>query len=192
VLLRRYTRAELVTFLKAVDANLTSPADLLIIGGAAATLRYGATSATRDIDTWNDISPLVTRAAQKARAATGLPVPMERATVADAPYHYEDRTLRVALRLERLRVSVPERHDLVLMKTVRADRHDIDVILEMHRRRPLGLEILVDRFENEMGHVIKDERQMRLQFRLLIEELFGAEAARNVRVKRLPSNDPRV
>jgi hypothetical protein len=189
---RRYTQVELLTFLKAVDEHLEASADLLIIGGAAASLRYGAISTTRDIDTWNDIPDSVMKAADRARTATGLPVPMERAAVADAPYHYEDRTLAAPIHFKKLRVSVPERHDLALMKIVRGYRHDIDVILEMHRREPLSLNTLIDRFENEMGHVIKDERELRMQFRLLIEELFGAEAAKNVRAKRPPSKDPRL
>jgi hypothetical protein len=37
------------------------------------------------------------------------------------------------LRLKKLRVMVPERHDLALMKVVRGDRHDVDVIAEIHK-----------------------------------------------------------
>jgi len=66
------------------------------------------------------------------------------------------------------------------MKIVRGDRHDEDVIAEIHRRNPLNKETLINRFESEMGHVIKDERILRAQFRLLIERLFGAAAARRV------------
>lgn len=189
---RRYNQVELLAFLKALDDHLEQPAELLIIGGAAAALRYGAISTTRDIDTWNNIPDSVQKAADRARAATGMPVPMERAAVADAPYHYEDRAMLAPIPFKKLRVSVPERHDLALMKIVRGYRHDIDVIVEMHRKEPFSLETLIDRFENEMGHVIKDERELRMQFRLLIEELFGVEAAKKVRAKRVVSKDPRV
>jgi hypothetical protein len=48
---KTFDRAELLAFLKAVDTNLDRPAKILIIGGAAAALRYGATRKTQDIDT---------------------------------------------------------------------------------------------------------------------------------------------
>ena len=99
------------------------------------------------------------KAADVARAATGLDVPIERAAVADAPYFYEDRIRPAPLRLKKLRVMVPERHDLALMKVVRGDRHDVDVIAEIHTKHPLKLATLVKRFEEEMGHVIKDEKR---------------------------------
>jgi len=190
--MRRYNRVELVTFLKSLDAELADPSELLVIGGAAATLRYGATATTKDIDTWNSIPATVHEAAARARTKTGLAIPMEQASVADAPYHYEDRTRRAPLKLKRLRIRVPERHDLALMKIIRGDRHDEDVIAEIHAKHPLDPEVLIDRFENEMGHVVKDERILRQQFRLLVQRLFGPEAAKGVRTTRLPSRNPRV
>ena len=42
------------------------------------------------------------------------------------------------------------------MKVVRGDRHDEDMIAEIHAvRHPLKLETLLKRFEEEMGHVTK-------------------------------------
>ncbi len=79
--MRRYSRAELVAFLRGIDVLLDQPADLRIIGGAAAALRYGADQVTKDIDTWSDIPPAVLWAAERVRVATGLAIPMERASV---------------------------------------------------------------------------------------------------------------
>ena len=134
--MRRYNRIELIKFLRGMDEELSAPVQMLIIGGAAASLRYGATSTTRDIDTWTTIPPAIHQAADRARAKTGLEIPLEQASVADAPYHYEDRTRRMPLKLRWLRVRVPERHDLVLMKIIRGDRHDEDVIAEIHAKHP--------------------------------------------------------
>jgi hypothetical protein len=72
------------------------------------------------------------------------------------------------------------------MKVVRGDRHDEDMIAEIHARHPLKLETLLKRFEEEMGHVIKDERILRSQFRALISRLFGPAAAKRVPQKRMP------
>ena len=128
----------------------------------------------------------VAKAAANAREATGLAVPIEKAGVADGPYHCEDRIRRVAIRLKKLRILVPERHDLALMKVVRGDRHDEDMIAEIHAHHPLRLDTLLKRFEEEMGHVTKDERILRSQFRALISRLFGPEAAKRVPAKRKP------
>ena len=67
-----------------------------------------------------------------------------------------------------------------------SDRHDEDMIAEIHARPPLKLDVLLKRFEDEMGHVTKDERILRSQFRALVSRLFGAEAARRVPAKRKP------
>ena len=83
------------------------------------------------------------KAAVNAREATGLAVPIEKAGVTDGPYHYEDAIRSVAMRLKKLRILVPERHDLALMKVVRGDRHDEDMIAEIHARHPLKLETLL-------------------------------------------------
>jgi hypothetical protein len=183
---RKYTRLELVRFVRAMDAVIDEPTDLLVIGGAAATLKYGAQGTTKDIDTWNNVPAAVLKAAEQARTATGLLVPIEKAAVADGPYHYEDRIRSVSMKLKRLRIFVPERHDLVLMKVVRGNRHDDDVITEIHARHPLKLETLVERFETEMCHVMKDEKILRLQFRVLVEVLFGLEAGKGVATSRKP------
>ena len=183
---RKYTREELVRFVRHMDVVIQEPTELLVIGGAAAALSYGATGSTKDIDTWHNVPRAVVRAAADARKATGLDVPIEKAAVTDGPYHYEDRVRSIAMRLKKLRILVPERHDLALMKVVRGDRHDEDMIAEIHARHPLKLETLLKRFEEEMGHVIKDERILRSQFRALISRLFGPAAAKRVPQKRMP------
>lgn len=183
---RKYTREELVRFVRSLDLFIDEPTNLFVIGGAAAALEYGATGSTKDIDTWTNVPRAVVKAAAEAREATGLAVPIEKAAVTDGPYHYEDRIRRAAMRLKKLRILVPERHDLALMKVVRGDRHDEDMIAEIHAHRPLEMETLLERFEEEMGHVTKDERILRSQFRALVSRLFGPEAAKLVPAKRRP------
>jgi len=153
---------------------------LVVIGGAAALLQYGATRATKDIDAFRGIDQRVVDAAQRAYELTGLRVPIDPAAVADPPYHYEERLQRVRFRWKRLTVLVPERHDLALMKTMRAERHDLDVIAEMNERRPLDFPTLVRRFDEEMGQAIGYPAIHRLQFQSVIARLFGDKAAASV------------
>ena len=109
-----------------------------------------------------------------ARTKTGLSIPIQRVTIADEPENYESRLERVLTDLKHLRVLVPERHDLVLMKAMRAYEHDIQVISEIHAHAPLSLEILEDRFLNEMSPIGPPAR-IRQNFLLVIEHLFPTE-----------------
>ena len=170
--MRYYVRAEIETFLKAVDAALKQPATVIVIGGGAAALKYRIDDPTRDIDTFNVLRGDLKRAVRAAREATGLQMPFETSGVADGPYAFEERLLRVIPRLTRLTVLVPERHDLALMKTVRGDQADFAKLQAIHERAPFRLAVLLDRYEQEMGHVVIDPRRLRGNFLALVESVF--------------------
>jgi hypothetical protein len=48
--MRVYTPAELRRFLAGMDEALEHPAEIVVVGGAAAAIEYGVASGTRDID----------------------------------------------------------------------------------------------------------------------------------------------
>jgi hypothetical protein len=162
----RHRPQELERFVEAIDAALPEPASILVIGGAAAALAYGATRPTDDIDTFHPLTPVVQKAVEAAQRSTGLTIPVSFAAVADAPYDFEDRLIPIReLRLKRLTVVVPERHDLVLMKT----------------RQPLVFEVLRSRWTGEMSHVVADPRRANLNFVEVVDHLFGRERAEAIR-----------
>jgi hypothetical protein len=178
----RYPSTDIERFVRAVDAALSEPSSILVIGGAAAVLGYGATRPTEDIDTFHQLQTAVLSAIQTARAVTKLDIPVSFAAVADAPYNFEDRLVRLTdLGLARLTVIVPERHDLVVMKLIRGYHHDVEVIEEMHQLQPLSFDLLRSRFVDEMGHVVADPRRLRLNFYEVVERLFGREQAVSLR-----------
>jgi len=170
--LRKFLRNDFERFLEAVDAALTAPIELVIIGGSAAALRYGVTQATRDIDTFYRVQEALVVAARRAREVIGLDVPIQRAGIADPPCEFEDRFERIMPTLQRLIVKVPEAHDLALMKALRADEHDLAAIEEIHQNSPLDLETLVGRFKDEMAQAIGDPRTKRANFLAVVERLF--------------------
>jgi hypothetical protein len=145
---------------------------VVVIGGSAAALHYGVTRATHDIDTWDAIRADLAAAIEIAQRTTGLPIPMGTSGVAAPPYEFESRLERVLPALARLEVYVPERHDLVLMKTMRADEHDIQAIVEINANFPLDLETLVRRFRFEMDAAIGDPQRLRGNFLVVVERLF--------------------
>jgi hypothetical protein len=177
----RHPPADLVRFLREIDRHLAKSHQLIIIGGAAAALAYKASRTTSDIDTANALSIDFERAVTEAKKSTGLEIPVSYAAIADGPYNYETRLKRLRfLKTEKLEVLVPERHDLALMKIIRGEEHDIQVLVEMHESEPFDLEILIDRFTNEMRHVIGDHRWIRFNFVGLVEELFGETSGKDV------------
>jgi len=78
---------------------------------------------------------------------------------------------RVLPHLERLRVFVPEKHDLVLMKAIRGYEHDLEAALQIHANSPLDLETLGGRFQDEMTP-IGDPVRIRGNFLHLVDSLF--------------------
>jgi hypothetical protein len=170
--MRVYTPEELRRFLAAVDRALERPAEVVVIGGAAAALEYGVASGTRDIDTWTRVRRDLAVAAERARQATGLGVPLARSAVADGPDDFESRLERALPRLRRLKVMVPERHDLVLMKVLRGDEHDLQAIEAIHQRSPLELSVLSKRYREEMRVTVIDPGRLRGQFLTMVERLF--------------------
>ncbi len=173
--MRVYTPEELRRFLAAMDRALEHPAEVVVIGGAAAALEHGVASGTRDIDTWTRVHGDLAAAAERARRTSGLAVPFARSGVADGPHDFESRLHRVLPRLRRLKVMVPERHDLVLMKVLRGDEHDLQAIEAIHRRSPLELPVLLRRYREEMGSTIIDPGRLRGQFLTMVERLFPAD-----------------
>lgn len=67
----RFSLAELLVFVKALDDSLAAPAHVLVIGGAAAALGYGVDVATNDIDLFQGDMERVLGVAARARAVTG-------------------------------------------------------------------------------------------------------------------------
>ncbi len=99
--MRVYTPQELRRFLAAMDRALDHPAEVVVIGGAAAALEYGVATGTRDIDTWTRVHEGLAVAAKRARRTTGLGVPFSRSGVADGPHDFESRLERALPRLRR-------------------------------------------------------------------------------------------
>jgi len=172
-----YSKDELLRFLDDVDAELEAPADLVVIGGAAAAIAYDVARATRDIDSWSALDGALSKALERARAQSPLDIPVEHAAVADAPWEFESRLLQLdPERWSKLRVHVPERHDLVLMKCVRGYEHDLETAASIHQRHGLDLDTLIQRYLEEMSHIVGDRSRLDLNFRVLVERLFGAAA----------------
>ena len=172
--MKRYSARQLTSFLRALDDELRDPLDVILIGGSAAALAYQASRTTLDIDTWNAPFDALVQEIDRARERTGLLVPVEHAGVADAPHDFEERLQSLELPgVTKLRLRVPEKHDLALMKTIRGYEHDLETAQEIHARHGLDLDVLLERYTEEMSHVVGDPHTLDLKLLALVERLFG-------------------
>jgi hypothetical protein len=170
----------LTAFLRRVDRELENDCDVVLIGGGAVGLHYIGTHVTADLDFWSASDPDFWQAV--ARANRNEPrVPVQHAFIATPPYTFEQRLIRLKLpRTKRLRVFVPEAHDLVLMKVARGEAHDLDAIEDIHRHTPLDRDTLVARYRETRPIVIGSKRLHMLQFLSTVARLFGDAVAEDV------------
>jgi len=78
----------------------------------------------------------------------GQRVPLAPAGVAEIPNDAELRFKTVSIGLKKLVVRVLDRYDLALSKTIRSYDNDLQVIKEMHEKKPL--------FAQEAGRPLRD------------------------------------
>ncbi len=177
--MRRYTADEIRTFFACVDQHLSTPETMIVLGGGALALAYDDKHRTTDIDTWSSLSVALCDAICIAQAETGIPIDVTRAGVADIPYEAETR-LQPSLELNQLTVLVPDLYDLALSKTVRGYTKDVQAIEAAHKRQPLDVHTLVERYLHEMSHV-EPARNLWLNFLNLIGILYGPREAARVK-----------
>ncbi len=75
-----FSKEEILTFLAAVDDELSEKVKVILIGGAAAILAFGNKRGSIDIDTYNKIDQLE-KAIKKATKKTGLKIGFSRSSV---------------------------------------------------------------------------------------------------------------
>lgn len=170
-----FDRAQLIAFLREVDARLTRPGRIRLIGGAVIGLRYLPAYQTVDIDyAWADRE--VQRAIAELRAEQPDRVVTAQTGVYFAPYGHEERLQRLDIPgLTYLTIEVPERHDLAIMKAARGFDRDIEAVAQMHAVQALDLPTLVRRFAETW--VTGPQRLADLGFLGLVEALFGEAGA---------------
>ena len=195
--MRKFTTTECEDFLRAVDGKLAHRCDVVLIGGGAVALKFKGTHATTDLDLWSVFvhggdQRMFWDAVEAARATASAPVPIQRATIAEPPYSFEDRLVPHPITgLRKIQLFIPEAHDLALMKVARGEAHDLEAIEDIHRAAPLDLETLVARYLETVPQVMGRIETHRLNFLAAIARLFGEAAAEAVEVRTAGSAPPR-
>jgi hypothetical protein len=183
--LDKYEPEELKRFLQEIDRELTEAVDITIIGGAALCLGYGFRRATRDIDLWENAPKPFWEAVGRVKARTGWTIPVSPTPIAEPRSDFEERLHEYPLEgATQLRVWLPERHDLAMMKAARGEAPDLDAILDLHRTDPLDVETLLQRFPEMMP--TGPEWRFRMNFLAMVGVVFGDDVAEEIEA-RLPA-----
>lgn len=186
--MRRFDRAQAISFLRALDASLTKDVDVFVVGGMAAILGYHATVKTSDIDVYaiekGSLADLE-QAAGVAREVTGIDLRIGSASIAELPYEYEDRTKPVrGAKFRKLTVIIPDKYDLVLSKAIRAYPHDLEAIRSIHEHHRLAEKTLASRFETEIWKIATtNPRNFALNMVAVMKVLYGSARAKFYRAK---------
>lgn len=174
--------------LKLLDDELAEPHELVIVGGAAIGLRYAATHLTSDLDSVTSskdraLWTALERAGVLLQREQGLRRPPKVSAIGasfEPPEDWERRLRKVPLPLRRLRVYVPERHDLALSKVARGLSRDFAALKAMHDAKPFRLRTLVERYEETRRARVGDNRRFKASFLALVAELYGEKDAERV------------
>lgn len=167
----------ILNYLVRVDGFLSRSVHLVVIGGFAIALGWTDKHSTSDIDVLGSLDPELEAAIQAAGPDDAIPIQL--VTVGSQPYDFEDRLQPVDLPgVINLQVSIPEAHDLAIMKLARGLSHDLDGIEAIHRETPLVLDVLIERY-HETDYIGKPG-DFRFALLATIARLFGEEIAEEV------------
>lgn len=143
------------SFLSDLDATVNEPVDLHCIGGFAVSQYFGLARETADLDVLN-IAPQSSRETILAAAGKGSPlhrkyrVFIDLVGVVNFPDGYEARLQRAWPVWPKLRLWIPEAHDLALTKLERSNERDIRDVMFLAQAGSIHPETLITRFEDEM------------------------------------------
>jgi hypothetical protein len=130
------------------------------------------------MDLWSPSRGAFWTAVERVKRREPSSVPIENAPIAEPPYHFEDRLVPLSIKgLAQLKVLLPEAHDLALLRTGRAEAHDLDAIEDIHRAHPLALETLIERYRETEPQAMGPKSRFELNFLAVIARLFGESTA---------------
>jgi hypothetical protein len=143
-------------FLMEIDAALSAPVEMVLMGGFAVSQLYGLNRPTQDID-YCTLTPRSSEAEILALAGLGAPLCrkfhlyLERVSVSTMPDSYEERVKPVFPGVFRnLNLFALDPYDLALSKLERDSLKDQQDLLHLARTVPFDLDVLRQRYEFEM------------------------------------------
>ena len=165
------------SFLKKLDALVTEPVRLDCIGGFVVTMLYGLGRPTADVDVL-EIAPISAAATFGKVAMQGgelhriYGVYLDRVTIVQAPYEYENRLVEMFPGVFRhLRLMALDPYDLALTKLERNIERDRSDVQHLARTVPFDLNVLRERYTAEQRPYLGNPKREDLTLELWIEAI---------------------
>ena len=144
------------SFLSEIDASLKEETSFHCIGGFVIAMLYGFDRTTADVDVIL-IDPrdpdlkLISLAGKGSELHKKYGVYLDRVTVAKLPIDYDERlTEMFPGAFSKLRLFAVDPYDLALSKIERNIERDVDDVMHLARTVPLDLDILQQRYHEEL------------------------------------------
>ena len=142
-----------LSFLKNLDAHLTTPADFHCIGGFVVSQYYGMARQTVDLDVltvipWDSAEEVLEFAGKGSVLQKKHGIYVDYVRVANYPADYEDRLVRVFPIWPNVRLWALEPH-LALTKLERSSDGDMNDVMFLAQANLIQRDTLISRFETE-------------------------------------------
>lgn len=165
------------SFLNELDQMATTTVRLDCLGGFVVSLLYGWSRPTADVDVL-EIAPREAAEAFSQVAMLGGPlyrkygVYLDRVTVAQPPYDYESRLQEMFPgAFQNLRLMALDPYDLALTKLERNIERDRSDVQYLARTIPFDLELLRDRYRQELRPYLGNPEREDLTMKLWVEAI---------------------
>jgi hypothetical protein len=161
------------SFLRDIDAFLTEETDFHCLGGFVVTVVYGSVRSTADLDAIATVQKdprLLAYAGQGSPLHRKHKVYLDPVGVAPLPEDYEDRLTEIFPGLfKRLRLFALDPYDIALTKIERNTERDRDDVKHLARVAPFDLEILKQRYYDELRVYLGNPEREDLTLKLWVE-----------------------
>lgn len=161
------------SFLKEIDSSLTEETPLHCLGGFVVTVVYEADRSTIDLDALSLVgrdSPIWELAGRGSEMHKRHRVYLDRVGIAPLPEDYEDRLTEIFVGIFKyLRLFALDPYDVALAKIERNSTRDREDVKHLARVVPFDLEILKQRYHDELRVYLGNPEREDLTLKLWIE-----------------------
>ncbi len=163
------------SFLNDVDALLHREVLLHCLGGFVIAQIYALPRPTVDVDTLvivpgEESKNLISNAGKGSELHRKYKVYLDLVTVADAPENYEARLTEMFVgAYQHLHLFALDPYDLALAKLGRNSERDREDVLRLARKTPFELDLLKQRYEEELRPYIANQQRNDLTVELWME-----------------------
>lgn len=145
-----------LSFLKEIDELVSEPVEFHCLGGFVVTTLYGSARSTADFDVLSiaprtEIETLLRLAGEGSKLHKKHRVYLDFVTIAQTPEDYEERLREMfSGSLQNIRLFALDPYDLALTKIERTIQRDRDDVKHLARTVPFDLEVLKQRYYDEL------------------------------------------